>query len=81
MQPEVEYCLIICSDCVSGIFRFLNSFLMFVLVFGVSTASVYIKMKKPNAAIRDVNAALEVILHSPLYLSITRYGCISAHYC
>lgn len=26
------------------------------------TASVYIKMKKPNAAIRDANAALEVIL-------------------
>jgi hypothetical protein len=25
-----------------------------------STASVYIKMKKPNAAIRDANAALEV---------------------
>lgn len=24
------------------------------------TASVYIKMKKPNAAIRDANAALEV---------------------
>ena len=44
---------------------------MFVLVFGVSTASVYIKMKKPNAAIRDANAALEVILHSPLNLSIT----------
>lgn len=25
-----------------------------------STASVYVKMKKPNAAIRDANAALEV---------------------
>ena len=54
---------------------------MFVLVFGVSTASVYSKTKKPNAAIRDANAALEVILHSPFNLSITRYGCISAHYC
>ena len=53
---------------------------MFVLVFGVSTGSVYIKMKKPNAAIWDANAAL-VILHSPFNLSITRYGCFSAHYC
>lgn len=26
------------------------------------TASVYIKMKKPNAAIRDATAALEVVL-------------------
>ena len=54
---------------------------MFVLVFGVSTASVYIKMKKPNAAIQDADAASEVILHSPFNLSVTRYGCISAHYC
>lgn len=34
---------------------------MLVRVSGVSTASVYIKMKKPNAAIRDASAALEVI--------------------
>lgn len=27
---------------------------------GISSASIYIKMKKPNAAIRDANAALEV---------------------
>lgn len=32
-----------------------------------STASVYVKMKKPKAAIRDANAALEVSIFS-LYL-------------
>jgi len=31
------------------------------MVYKLFTATVYIKMKKPNAAIRDANAALEVI--------------------
>lgn len=42
---------------------------VYFLVFGSElclicylTASVYIKMKKPNAAIRDANAALEVVV-------------------
>lgn len=30
------------------------------MVIDAFTATVYIKMKKPNAAIRDANAALEV---------------------
>lgn len=32
------------------------------------TATVYIKMKKPNAAIRDADAALEVVLLTLLSL-------------
>lgn len=35
-----------------------------------NAASVYIKMKKPNAAIRDANAALEVFAISHLYITI-----------
>lgn len=39
------------------------------VVFSVS-ASVYIKMKKPNAAIRDANAALEVCMYIFIYIVV-----------
>lgn len=31
----------------------------------LSTAGVYVKMKKPNAAIRDADAAIKVTLNAP----------------
>ena len=34
-----------------------------MIFFVFVSASVYIKMKKPNAAIRDANAALEVCIY------------------
>ena len=38
-----------------------NLLIYLLLLFAFYTATVYIKMKKPNAAIRDANAALEVV--------------------
>lgn len=49
-----------------GVYKFFFNFhqMIFSLpnlsVFVCASASVYIKLKKPNAAIRDANAALEV---------------------
>lgn len=71
MQPEVIVPSIVM---VTLIFLVLS-----IDLCSTATATVYIKMKKPNAAIRDANAALEVLLcpYLTLILSFNITICVN----
>lgn len=75
MPQEVHYhCFFFCKvscwsygSCMNEICLYNFLYVVNIVNLWCFTATVYIKMKKPNAAIRDANAALEVVV-CPIYL-------------